>query len=479
MRRLIIFPHQLFNPQLIKDNQVDQVIILEHPYFYTRLNFHKQKIILHFTSIRDFSDELHENNIEHKIIKLDRAGEWKPTKKDDWLVFDPVEKDLQKIIKNWQKTYSIDVLDSPNFIRTSQELKEYFNEHRWFMAKFYEYQRKDLNILVKNNKPIGGKWSYDKENRQKLPLKTLIPPRYQPEKSPYLEDALSFIQKNFPQNPGDIEDFSWPTSRQEAEKSLHHFFRHKLAHFGKYQDSIEEEKPFLFHSLISSSLNIGLLQPLEIIESAIEFSKKHTIPINSLEGFIRQIIGWREYIRAIYLLQGNKILKSNFWQFKYRQIPTCFYTAETNLPPVDNCILKTNKFSYAHHIERLMILGNIMLLTGQHPKAVNRWFSEMYIDAYDWVMIPNVLSMSQFADGGLVTTKPYISGSNYIRKMSRYKKDDWSGIWDALYWSFVYRHRKILAKNQRFDLIISILNNFSKEEIAHFKKTAKDFINTL
>jgi deoxyribodipyrimidine photolyase-related protein len=480
MNKLIVFPHQLFDPYQLSELELDEIIIIEHPYFYQRLNFHKQKIILHFCSIREYQEELELAGYSVKLIDLAKAKNWRPNKQDDWLCFDPIEKKLQKTLKTWQKTTSLEVLESLNFLSSPEWLKEHFETHKWFMAKFYEEQRKHLQILVnENNKPLGGQWSFDEENRQKLPLKTIIPKNFNVPESRFYKEAIKFVKKNFPKNPGQIEEFIWPATRSQAESMFNHFLKHRFAQFGKFQDSIEQDQPFLFHSLISSSLNIGLLCPQYVVESALEYASKYEIPISSLEGFIRQIIGWREYVRAVYLFKGESMKKSNFWKFKKKKLSKKFYYANTGLLPLDNAIIRAQKYAYSHHIERLMVLGNFMLLTENHPAEVNRWFSEMYIDAYEWVMIANVFGMSQYADGGGIVTKPYISSSNYIRKMSHYKKDEWADIWDALYWHFVHKNRKILLKNQRYSMVMQNLSNMEAARLKEHLKIAKKFLKSI
>ncbi len=247
-----------------------------------------------------------------------------------------------------------------------------------------------------------------------------------------------------------------------------------MAFFGDYQDAILANENFLFHSILSPLLNIGLITPEEVVKKAIKTSEKKEIPINSLEGFIRQIIGWREFIRGVYIVKGQKQRNSNFWKSK-RKLNQSFYNGRTNITPIDTVIKRITKYAYAHHIERLMILGNFMQLSEIDPNDVFRWFMEMFIDAYDWVMVPNVYGMSQYADGGLMSSKPYISSSNYIKKMSNFKHDYWCEIWDALFWSFIYKHQKVLKKNPRMSLMVNQLKKKQKEDNLTFLKITKKF----
>jgi deoxyribodipyrimidine photolyase-related protein len=274
----------------------------------------------------------------------------------------------------------------------------------------------------------------------------------------------------------------YPTNHAEAELWLTQFLEQRLVHFGEYEDAFSKDpnQHFLFHSVLSPLLNVGLLSPKQIIDQTLEYANNHEIPLNSLEGFIRQILGWREFIRVIYKREGSFQRNSNFWNFS-RQIPPSFYTGNTGIEPIDNVIQKALKTSYSHHIERLMIVGNFFLLCEFNPNAVYQWFMEMYIDAYDWVMVPNIYGMSQFADGGLMTTKPYFSGSNYIVKMSDYKKGDghWQVIWDALFWRFINRHRTFLQQNPRLGMLIITFDKMPTEKQDLHLSIAEDFLKKL
>jgi deoxyribodipyrimidine photolyase-related protein len=275
-----------------------------------------------------------------------------------------------------------------------------------------------------------------------------------------------------------MDNFNYPVTRSQALSSFHSFLEERLINFGAYEDAIVKNESTLFHSIITPYLNIGLITPNDIIRQVLDFSSDNAIPLNSLEGFIRQIIGWREFMRGIYIADGVKQRNSNFWNYD-KSMPKSFYDATTGIEPLDDTIKKCLNSGYAHHIERLMILGNMMLLLGIKPNSIYKWFMEMFIDSYDWVMVPNVYGMSQFSDGGLLATKPYISGSNYILKMSDYKKGDWCLIWDSLYWSFVNRNRDFFRKNPRMNMMVAM---YDKKDIDTKKKlrvAAEDFTKNL
>jgi deoxyribodipyrimidine photolyase-related protein len=292
----------------------------------------------------------------------------------------------------------------------------------------------------------------------------------------YLNEARGYIKKHFPDNYGEY-DCIFPFTHQDATRWLKKFVKERLSNFGNYQDSIKkggtEEELVLFHSGISAPLNIGLLTPVDVIDYVIKQGTKLKIPINNIEGFIRQILGWREQCRLTYYNIYDKMTTSNYFGHK-RKLSKAWYTGETGCLYVDECIKKAFKYGYLHHIERLMIVGQFMLLCEIDPVEVYKWFMEFAVDSYDWVMIYNVFSMSQYADGGLTTTKPYISSSNYIVKMSDYKPDS---NWDSLYWYFIYKHSDKIKHIPRISFQVSFWNKKTDVEQKHIIKTAKEFIN--
>ncbi len=252
----------------------------------------------------------------------------------------------------------------------------------------------------------------------------------------------------------------------------------RFLHFGVYEDAIQRDGNFLFHSVLSPLINSGLLTSKEVVDKALGYALNHNIPIASLEGFVRQIIGWREYMYGVYLTKGVQQRTSNYWNFS-ASMPDCFYSATTGIAPIDTTIKKLLATSYNHHIERLMLLGNFMLLCEIHPNEVYRWFMELYIDAYDWVMVPNIYGMSQFADGGMITGKPYISSSNYVLKMSDYTKGAWCSVWDGLFWRFMNKQREFFLSNPRLGMLIKTYDKMSAEQKNTHLKLADDFLNKL
>ena len=293
------------------------------------------------------------------------------------------------------------------------------------------------------------------------------------------QEALLYVENNFKNNNGALSDEPlYPTDFETAENWFNDFLKTRFKEFGPYEDAILKEKSIINHSILSPLINSGLLYPKIIVNKTLEYYKKNNIPINSCEGFIRQIIGWREFIRGVYRCKGTEERTKNFWGFN-RKIPESFYNGTTGIEPLDDTIHKINKSGYANHIERLMIVGNFMLLCEFDPDEVHRWFMELFIDSYDWVMVPNVYGMSQFADGGLMSSKPYISSSNYIIKMSNYKKGEWCKIWDGLFWNFMDKQRAFFLKNPRMRMLISSFDKMDSSKKETHLVTADNFLNSL
>ena len=268
-------------------------------------------------------------------------------------------------------------------------------------------------------------------------------------------EACEHVEDQFPQNPGSLDELYYPTSHRQALAWLKKFLADRFDNFGPYEDAIVEGQSWLWHSMLTPMLNTGLLTPRQVLDETLKFAGKNDVPLSSLEGFVRQVIGWREFMRATYEDLGVTMRTSNHWQHN-RRIPDSFYDATTGILPIDDTINRILQTGYCHHIERLMVLGGFMFLCEFDPKEIYRWFMEMFIDSYDWVMVPNVYAMSQNADGGLITTKPYFSGSSYVRKMSHHKKADWCDIWDGLYWRWIWNHHEELGKNPRWAMMCSM-----------------------
>ena len=317
-------------------------------------------------------------------------------------------------------------------------------------------------------------------NRKKFPKNKKPPPiDYSKIKSINFIDSYNYVENNFAKNFGEINSFQlYPTDFKSAKIWFNNFLKTRFDEFGIYEDAVLINESIINHSVISPLINSGLLEPKYIVETSLDYYKKYDIPLNSMEGFIRQIIGWREFIRGVYHSKGTEERTKNYWSFK-RKIPKSFYEGSTGIDPIDDTIKKVKKTAYGNHIERLMILGNFMVLCEFDPDEVYKWFMEVFIDSYDWVMVPNVYGMSQFADGGLMSTKPYISSSNYIIKMSDYKKGSWSEIWDGLFWTFMDKQRDFFKKNPRMRMLISSFDKMDSMKKEKLLIDADNFLNSL
>lgn len=490
----LIFPHQLFkNHPAIHKNR--RIFLIEDPLFFGDIRypfrFHKKKLVFHRASMKAYEKYLTDQ--DYDVIYLQYSSFKEDCRSNYLSVFFNkmnidtfhfaevtdfiLEKRIFKMINQLQKRTV--KYPSPMFLSDENYLREFFSKQKsYLMGSFYIEQRKRLNILVNNGKPVGGKWSFDVENRKKLPKGLKIPRLKFPYDTEYGVEAIDYVEKHFPDNPGDSFDFNYPVTFEQAEYWLKDFLKNRFMHFGDYEDAIDKDETYLFHSVLTPMLNSGLLTPKQVVDAALLFAEKNNVSFNSVEGFLRQIIGWREYMRAVYMIEGVKQRTTNYFKFNKR-MPEAFYNASTGIEPVDKVIKGVLEKSYSHHIERLMILGNFMLICEIRPDEVYKWFMEMYIDSYDWVMVPNVYGMSQYADGGLICTKPYISSSNYIRKMSNFEKGDWCEIWDALYWRFIFKHKKVFEKNPRMSIMVAHLHKIDKYKIEKHLKIAEEFLKIL
>ena len=449
----LIFPIQLFEDTSLIPTK--DVILIEEKRFFTDFKFNKNKLVLHRASMKFYADYLTQKRFNVKYIEF--IEDWQNDLDGKIYAYDILDDVIEKKLK---KIKNLEIVQSPYFINSKKDFDKLLGtKDHYSQNSFYIQMRKNLKILVDENlKPVGDKWSFDKENREKIPSSVKLPKLNKIRDNKYVEEAKTYVEKHFKSNYGDLSGFFLPTKFDELKNYVDDFFKNRFKHFGEYEDAIIKDESLLFHSGFSALLNIGFLTPQTILDKTM---KAKNIEINSLEGFIRQIIGWREFMGAMYYKSASK-KKSNFFKLK-KPIPKGFYDGTTGIEPVDDCIKKVLSTGYNNHIERLMVLGNFMLLSEINPNAVYKWFMEMYVDSYDWVMTPNVYGMSQYADGGIFTSKPYISSSNYILKMSNYKKGDWSEVFDELFWSFLEKHREVLSRNPRMGLMINALKNRPKK----------------
>ena len=490
----LIYPHQLFadHPAL---QQGRPVALIEDPLFFGTdprwpLRVHWQRLLLHRASMACFAAALQEKGWtvvqQHHDAAADTAGHLELLRLAGYRCFhlaDPVDDVLERRIRAFVQRHDcqLTLLPTPMLMTPSTVLEQHFGSGKKpFMAKFYEMQRKRLGVLLDDQGgPLGGRWSFDADNRKKLPKGITVPeePRCAP--SLFVLSARQQLAEETLPRLGSADDFAYPVSHADAEAWLDRFLEVRFQQFGAYEDAISTQHRVMWHGVLTPMLNIGLLTPQQVLDRTLARAEAGDVPLNSLEGFIRQIIGWREFMAAMYRRHGGTMRTSNFWQFDDRPIPEAFYRGSTGLPPIDDAIRHALDTGYCHHIERLMLLGNVMLLCGFHPTRIYTWFMELFVDAYDWVMVPNVYGMSQFADGGIFTTKPYLSGSNYVRKMSDYRKGPWCDVWDGLFWSFIHRHGDFFRSQYRLAMMARNLDRMAPETLLSHQRRAADFLDGL
>lgn len=479
----LIYPHQLFttHPALLKGRKV---FIIEEPLLLNEFPTHNQKLLLHRLSMQAYKDDLiHKGHDVTYISVLDiknTADVFTLIKERGYQtlhIVDTTDFLLEKRINRAAQKHNFVLAryESPLFILSKSDAIKRYIDSKKHLAQFYKKLRKDKKVLVDEaENPIGGQWSFDEENRKKLPKDISIPDDMMAYVNTEITNAKQWLTSVQGEKYGDIAMY-FPYTRTSALAYLHEFLSKRFAQFGTYEDALTSSHTRVFHSTLSPLINIGLLSPQEVIDEAIAFAAKENIALNNTEGFVRQILGWREFMRAAYECDGTTMRTKNFWNHT-RKLSASFWDATTGIPPIDTAVQNALTFGYSHHIERLMVLGNFMLLNKVAPDEVYRWFMAMYVDAYDWVMVPNVYGMSQFADGGIFSTKPYISGSNYIKKMSDYKPGEWETIWTALYWNFIGTHKAFFLSNHRLSMMPRLLEKMDPEKKSHHKTTAENWL---
>ncbi len=488
----ILFPFQLFDPHPALQKGRPVVLIEDSLLFgdpHVEIHFHHQRSILLRAAMQAFAEklrkrgyEIHYREFQEGVVIGDHLRALAESGFDEFHHCETTDFLLNKRLRRFRETSGLkfQTYDSPMFLTPRDVLDAHFQSgKRPFLAKFYEGQRKRMGVLVDTDgEPTGGKWSYDDENRKSMPKKGLEVPK-NPGIAPTSKvgDVIRSVKEQFPHGYGNADGFAYPVTHEGALQWFERFLEERFHQFGPYEDAVSHRERVLFHSILTPMLNIGLLTPQQVLDRALEFASQTKVPLNSLEGFVRQIIGWREFMLGAYQHLGVKCRTTNFWGFEDRPIPASFYNATTGIDPIDCVIQRVLDHGYCHHIERLMIVGNFMLLCGFHPDRVYDWFMELFVDAYDWVMVPNVYGMSQFADGGLFTTKPYISGSNYVRKMSDHPRGDWCEVWDGLFWSFIKQHENFFRSQHRLGMMVRQLERMDAAKLNAHLRNAESFLS--
>lgn len=469
---ILVSPTQLFhNHPLIVGTKPIWIVV--DPLYLRSYQYHAYKRIFHVASILAYAADLESRGHSVVIIWPDDleanplSARLASNRIGDVFFCDPVD---VAIVRSWRSSAEaagarVHMSDTPAFLTDpaiAMERARFGKSYR--MDTFYRWQRKRLHIWVDaHGKPLHGSWSFDARNRQRVPQDYVIPQSIVHSNNRFVQAAVERLVGDGTIAHSDAEGFWFPVTRAEALQWLERFLSKRFRDFGPYEDAMKSGEVVLFHSVLSPLINVGLLTPSEVVDRVLSYVEKTSVPFQSCEGFIRQIIGWREYVWACYRVHGEQQRVSNVWNHT-RKLASVWWSGDTGIRPLDDVLHRVRKHAYCHHIERLMVLGNCMFLCEIDPAQVYAWFMEWFIDAYDWVMVPNVFGMSQNADGGLMTSKPYFSGSSYILKMSDYEKGPWCELWDGLYWRFVWKHRDRLARNYRWAMMVAAARRMDDQQ---------------
>ena len=485
------------------DHERDTVLMAEVESEATYVRHHRKKLAFVFSAMRHFAAELEKEGVELRYVRLQDpknggslAAEVERAFKDldvqKLVVTAPGEWRLLKEIKSWHQKFGIPVeiredarflCSRSDFARWAEGRKELRMEH------FYRWMRRQHGLLMESDgKPAGGSWNFDKENRKALPADIELPRpmRFSPDKT--TKGVLDLVDERFPDNFGDLEPFWFAVTASDAKRAFAHFLKTGLPCFGDYQDAMRKGEAFLFHATTALYLNIGFLDPIDLCRRAEKAWRNGKAPLNAVEGFIRQVIGWREFVRGIYWLKMPGYARSNFFAAR-RKLPPFYWSGKTDMACLADAIATTRREAYAHHIQRLMVTGNFALLAGLDPSEVEDWYLSVYADAYEWVELPNTHGMALFADGGVFASKPYAASGKYIDRMSNYckscrydvrKSGDPDGCpFNALYWNFLAKHRDKLEGNPRMALVYKSLDRMNESRVSDLRKSAENFLATL
>lgn len=458
---------------------------------------HPKKIALIFAAMRKFADHLRQDGWDVLYTELDDTenagsicGELLRRAEDtgttEVIATEPGEWRLIKALQDCPLT--VNLLEDDRFIASHAEFEQWAEGRKALrMEYFYRDMRRKTGLLMEGDKPVGGQWNFDHDNRKPAPDEVTHDPLWF-EPDAVTGAVLDLIDSNFINNFGVLRPFTYATDAAQAQKALAHFVDHALPRFGDYQDAMLDGNRFLYHSLLSAYMNIGLLDPLEVCQEVEKAYKKGNVPINAAEGFIRQIIGWREYMRGIYFHEGPEYTQLNALNHN-RKLPNFYWNAKTRMRCVAMAVDQTRDEAYAHHIQRLMVTGNFGLLAGVDPHALHEWYLSVYIDAFEWVEAPNTIGMSQFADGGVIASKPYFSSGNYINKMSDHckpcaysvtkKTGEGACPFNLLYWHFMDRHRDRFEGNPRMAQMYRTFDRMDADKRETVLREAADFLSRM
>ncbi len=465
----------------------DRVLMAEVAEEATYVRHHKKKIAFLFSAMRHFAEVLRARQInvaytmiddpdnagslEGEVARALEAGEF-----DRLVVVEAGEYRLREVMKTWSERYGIpvDIRRDDRFIASQDRFDAWAEgRKRLTLEYFYRELRRETGLLMEGDKPVGGQWNFDQDNRKKLPADITIPPRARIEPDAITSEVLRVVEDRFGDHFGDLDDFWYAVTAEDARTHLDWFIDKALPSFGDYQDAMKLGEGFLFHSVLSAYINAGLLDPLYVCRRAEDAWRQGQAPLNAAEGFVRQILGWREYVRGIYFRFMPEYLERNALNAT-RPLPEFYWTGNTKMACVRDAVLTTKRHAYAHHIQRLMVTGNFALIAGIDPAPVNDWYLSVYADAYEWVEAPNTHGMALFADGGIMATKPYASSGAYINKMSDSCKSCSYSVtkkngpqacpFNYLYWNFLIENEDTLRGNHRLGMIYKTLDRMDDEK---------------
>lgn len=486
----------------LRDAQAgDVILIAEVAEEATYVRHHKKKIAFLFAAMRHFAEELRAAGHEVRYVRLDDAGNAGSLRGEvsraleeipglaGVVVTKPGEWRLLADMETWRDLFEVPVAlrDDTRFIVPLTEFFGWAKRRKQLrMEFFYREVRRKTGLLMDGEAPAGGQWNFDHDNRKRLPKSLTPPPRFLPEPDALTQEVIALVGRRFPDHFGDLEPWVFATTRDGAEAARDHFISEILPGFGDWQDAMAKGEPWMWHSLLSIYINCGLLDPLDVCRRAEAEWRAGRAPLNAVEGFIRQIIGWREYVRGIYWLKMPAYAEANTLA-AHRPVPGFYWTGETDMRCMAEAIGQTKRHAYAHHIQRLMVTGNFALIAGLDPAMVNEWYLLVYADAYEWVELPNTHGMALHADGGLMASKPYAASGNYINKMSDYcgacafdvnaRTGPAACPFNYLYWDFIARNRNKLAGNPRMALIYKALDRLGPEALSAMQADANAFLD--
>ena len=484
------------------DPATSRVLMVEVVEEATYVRHHKKKIAFIFSAMRHFAEELRGLGWQVDYVRLDDPGNTGSFTgevrraavrlgPDRVRVTEPGEWRVLEAMRGWEAETGVrvEILEDDRFVCTHERFAEWADGRKQFrMEYFYREMRRDTGLLMEDGEPAGGQWNYDHDNRKPAGPDLFMPKRFRVEPDEITKEVLALVEARFGDHFGTLEPFGFPVTRQDALRALDAFIETSLARFGDFQDAMLAGEPLLYHSLLSPCINVGLLGPLEVCRRVEQAWRAGDVPINAAEGFIRQIIGWREYVRGIYWRHMPDYATRNAFGAD-KPLPDFYWTGETDMACLSAAITQTRDEAYAHHIQRLMVTGNFAMLAGVDPHAVHEWYLAVYVDAFEWVELPNTLGMSQFADGGLLGSKPYAASGNYINKMSDYcagcrydvkqKTGETACPFNPLYWDFLVRNESRLRGNPRMGQIYSTWDRMADDRKNAYREAAGAVLDAL